>query len=682
MKIISFRARQALAKEQQPRVVPYYLGHFLIYLGLLTVALVVTWLVFEATRIYASYRAVTQHLATLEALASAGQSPLIASFSERENGQGHDPNQLEESIHGTATDLETLYQELTPFLPLTPYLGWLPVYGADLQASPYLLAAARDLSRAGVILFDSLAPALQSEPGAEQNGPLPHLVATLTQAEADMDQAEALLQQAQANLSQLETERLSPRVAYRAGQLKQYLPQAISGLHLVKGLPVLFGAKSPQTYLILTQNSDELRPSGGYINAAGHIVFDRGQIVEFVMQDSYAVDQLSEEYPYPPDPLYHYMGAEYWVLRDAGWSPDFPTTARTAIYLYQLGQGISADGVIVLDQQALPYLLQALGPIGIDGERVTSGNVVKLMRQHWAPEQGQKLNKEWWLQRKSFMLALAETVRQKFEQDFGAVNLPVLADALKQALAEKHILIYLADPGWADFLAEKNWAGSLHSTQGDYLMVVDANVGFNKASPLVERHLNYQVTLAEDGSAQAHANLVYQHQARKHLERCQQEISYDPLYEQNMERCYWNYMRLIVPASAKLISGPKVIVAGQSLLRGQPTTGEIDVAAPGSDKLSWGQLFLLAPEESNSLDYVYTLPPGTAHSVEDHWEYNLYLQKQPGTMAPTVEVVVTLPEGAQLLKSQPKPLNQQERVITYLVSLKTDQQIELFYHLP
>ncbi|MBI1881178.1 MAG: DUF4012 domain-containing protein, partial [Chloroflexi bacterium] len=656
-----------------PRVVRYYLGHVLIYLGFLIITLVIAWLVFEATRVYSSYRAVTHHLATLEALASAGQ-PLL----KQEDGS----TQLEESIHGTATELETLYQASTPFLPLTPYLGWLPIYGGDLQASPYLLAAGRDLSRAGVILFDSLVPALQSEPGAGQNGSLPHLVAILTQAQADIAQAEVFLQQAQANISQPDIERLSPRLAYRADQLKRYLPQVISGLQRVKGLPVLLGAQSPQTYLILTQNSDELRPSGGYINAAGHIVFDRGQIVEFVMQDSYAVDRLSAEYPYPPDPLYQYMAAEYWVLRDAGWSPDFPTTARTAIYLYQLGQGISADGVIALDQQALPYLLQALGPIDVEGEQVTSGNVVKLMRQHWAPEQGQKLNQKWWLQRKSFMLALAETVRQKFEQDFGAINLPVLADAWQQALAEKHILIYLADPGWTDFLVQKNWAGSLHPTEGDYLMVVDANVGFNKANPLVERHLNYQVTLAEDGSAQAHANLVYQHHARKHVERCRQEISYDPVYEQNMERCYWNYLRLIVPAEAQLSSGPKVIVDGQSLLRGQPTTGETDISSPGSDKLSWGQLFLLAPQESISLDYVYTLPPGTAHPVEDHWEYNLYVQKQPGTLASIVEVVITLPERSQLLKSQPQPLGQQERFITYVVNLKTDQEIKLSYNLP
>lgn len=680
MKIISFRARQPLSKEHQPRVVPYYLGHVLIYLGFLIIALVLAWLVLEVTRIYSSYRAVSQHLATLEALASSGQPPVISSSSKGEDEQEPGPLQLKESIHGTATELDTLYQALSPFLPLTPYLGWVPVYGGDLQASPYLLAAGRDLSRAGVILFDNLAPALQPDSG--QSSPLPHLVTALTQAQAEVDQAETLLQQAQANVSQLEIERLSPRVAHRAAQLKQYLPQAISAIQMAKGLPALLGAKSPRTYLILTQNSDELRPSGGYINAAGHIVIDQGQIVEFVMQDSYAIDRLSEDYPYPPDPLQQYMATQYWVLRDAGWSPDFPTTARTTTYLYQLGQGISADGVIALDQQALPFLLQALGPLEIEGERVTSGNVIKLMRQHWAPEQGQKLNQEWWLQRKSFMLALAETIRQKFEQDFGAINLPVLAEAWQQALAEKHILLYLADPTWTDFLAQKNWGGSLHPTEGDYLMVVNANVGFNKASPLVEQRLSYQITLAEDGSAQAHAKLGYQHHARKHLEKCQQEMRYDRVYEQNMQRCYWNYLRLIVPAGAKLSSGPKVIVDGQSLLRNQPTTGEIDVASPSSGKLSWGQLFVLAPEKSISLDYVYSLPPGTAHFGEGHWDYNLYLQKEPGTLATTVEVNVTLPEGAQLLKSQPQPLSQQDRVITYLISLKTDQEIEISYNLP
>lgn len=512
--------------------------------------------------------------------------------------------------------------------------------------------------------------------------PLPQLVANLVEVSADLAQIERQLQTCQAALEGLGLDRLSPSISRPATWINQYLSQMISNVRLAQRLPALLGQESPQTYLILMQNSDELRPAGGYITAAGHITFHHGEIAEFSMQDSYAVDQLSEAYPYPPEPLYQYMAADYWVLRDASWSPDFPTTARTAIELYQLGQGISAKGVIALDQQALPHLLRAFEPVVVEDEQVTSDNVIQLMRQHWAPAEGQKLNQTWWSQRKSFMLALAETIQQKVKVDFGSVDFLLLAQSLRQALAEKHLLLYLEDPSGADYLAGQNWAGELAPHQGDYLMVVDANIGFNKASAMVERQLNYQITLTADGSAQAHLTLFYQHQAKNRADSCSRKIRYDPVYEQNMERCYWDYLRVIVPDEAQLISGPQNIVAGQYLLRGQATTGEIDIARLGSDKLSWGQLFLLAPEKTLSLDYVYTLPAGTAQRAGDHWEYRLYLQKQPGTLQSPAQIILVLPGGAALRSSQPQPLEQQGKTVTYELSLSTDHEILLSYSLP
>jgi hypothetical protein len=663
----------SLKNTQHLRTIPYYLGHFLIYLGCLITSLVLIWLVFKVQRIYRSYQVVAQSLTTLETMAAEGRTLSLDEFNL---------TQWQQSLREASGGIETLSEELTPFIALTAYLGWLPRYGGDIQALPDLLVTGRDLTQAGVSLVDILALALVPKPNSEQDITLSHLVVILAQAKAEIEQAEARLQRDQAIIREIDSEHLSPGMAYRVTWLKPYLSQAISGLQLAKELPVVLGAESPRTYLILTQNSDELRPTGGYITTAGYIVFEQGRITEFVMQDSYAVDRLAPDTPYPPEPLYRYMAADYWVLRDASWSPDFPTTARVALDLYERGQGIAAEGVIALDQQGLAYLLRAFEPLEVEGDQVTSDNVIKLIRQHWAPEPGQNLDNAWWSQRKSFMLALGEAIRHRFEHDFEVIDLPVLADAWWQAAAEKHILIYLNDPALANFLAQKNWAGSLHSTQGDYLMVADANLGFNKASALVERHLNYEITLAEDGSAQAHAHLVYQHHAQKPLERCRPEVRYNPVYEQNMERCYWNYLHLIVPTQAQLISGPKIVVEGQYLLRGQPTTGEIEVVPLDLDKTSWGQLFVLAPQKSISLDYHYTLPVGTVHSVEAHWEYSLYLQKQPGTLEPTVEVRVILPEQARLLKSQPQPLSQQARVIAYYISLKTDQQIEISYTLP
>jgi hypothetical protein len=659
---IGSKSQDITAKGRSSKRTPSILGRVLIYLGLLIIVLAMAWLAVKAHRIYTVYQATAPHLANLQTLVSAGNA----------NPTELDVAQLEDSLRGTATGLETMSDELRPFLPLTRYMGWVPTYGGDIQAAPYLLAAARDLSQAGTILLERFSPLLEHESyGMSQ------VVTALAQGQADLDQAEGLLLQAEANLAAVDSQRLSPRMARRVAPLQEYLPLATSGLGISKRLPGLLGSESRQTYLILTQNMDEIRPSGGYINAAGHVVLDQGEIVVLEMGDSYAVDQLSEAYPYPPDPIRQYMAADYWVLRDANWSPDFPTSARTAIELYRMGRGISADGVIALDQQALAYLLPALEPVEVDGDQVTGDNVIQLMRQHWEIDPNLEFG-EWWSQRKSFMVDLSGAIRYKIEQELGSIRFRVLADAMQQALAEKHILVYLEDPDAADFLAERDWTGALQEVQSDYLMVVDSNLGFNKASALVERRLNYDVVLSEDGGAQVQAHLVYQHPAPKRIEDCWQEPRYDPVYEQNMERCYWDYLRLVVPAGASLISGPSMVVDGRYLLRGESTTGEVDIAPVGLDKMSWGQLFLLAPGESLSLDYTYALPPGTARRMGDQWTYSLFLQKQPGTLDAPVEVTVTLPEGARLLESQP----QSEGPQRYVVSLSTDGAIEVSYRLP
>jgi len=643
-------------------------GRLMLYAGLVIIVLVVIWLAVKAYRMYNAYQAANAHLTVLQTLITEDATSLTEI----------EPTRVEEELRGTVAGFEVLYQEARPFLPLTRYLGWVPGYGGDIQAAPYLLEAGRDASRAGLILWEQFHPLLEGEESGAQTDRLSQAVTRLAQGQPSLERARQLLVKAQVNINQIDGERLSPEVASRLALLGEYLPLAINGLEIAQRLPSLLGVESPQAYLILTQNSDELRPTGGYINAAGHVVLDQGRITEFVMQDSYAVDELSEAYPYPPDPIREYMAADYWVLRDANWSPDFPTSARTAIELYELGQGISAEGVVALDQQAISYLLRAFEPVEVDGEQVTGQNVITLMRQHWAPEEDQELV-EWWRERKSFMMGVAQAVRQKAERDPGAINFSGLLEALRQALSEKHILVYLADPYLAELVKARNWSGALHFSQGDYLMVADANLGFNKASALVERHLAYQVTLEGDGSAQAHANLTYRHDGQQRGEACRQEPRYDPTYEGNMERCYWNYLRLVVPAEAQLLTGPKNVVDGRYLLRGRSSTGEIDIAPLSENKASWGQLFLLPPGETLELDYFYALPPGTARRSEERWVYELYLQKQPGTLAPSVEVLVTLPQGMGLVNSTPEPHSHTGQAVTYLMDMRTDQRIQLEY---
>jgi hypothetical protein len=170
----------------------------LIYVGLLIVVLVMVWLAVKAYRVYSTYRATAPHLANLQSLVSAG----------RANPTELDVAQIEDSLRGTAAGLETLSDDLRPFLPLTRYMGWVPTYGGDIQAAPYLLAAARDLSQAGTILLERFSPLLEHESyGMSQ------VVTALAQGQADLDQAEGLLLQAEANLAEVDSQRLSPCLA-------------------------------------------------------------------------------------------------------------------------------------------------------------------------------------------------------------------------------------------------------------------------------------------------------------------------------------------------------------------------------------------------------------------------------------------------------------------------------------
>ncbi len=50
----------------------------------------------------------------------------------------------------------------------------------------------------------------------------------------------------------------------------------------------------PRTYLLLAQNNDELRGTGGFISGAGHVTPDRGKLADLTFADSYAVDNFEQ----------------------------------------------------------------------------------------------------------------------------------------------------------------------------------------------------------------------------------------------------------------------------------------------------------------------------------------------------------------------------------------------------
>lgn len=587
------------------------------------------------------------------------------------------------SIEGLRGDVLALRRGTGGLVRLAPALGWLPQVGSSLRAAPDLLVVADSLTEAGAILCD----AFETVPGAEAGGSaesysLEQMGALLVEHKADLERSLESVIRAQEAWGRMNARGLSPVLEDRLSLLQDGLPLIRAGLETALVAPELLGFRGPRTYLVLAQNEDEMRPTGGFIGSVGLLTLDSGRVEQIEFSDAYFVDDyLSKPYPDPPAPLYEYMGAEVWLFRDSNWSPDFPTAARQAAHFYEYGQGVSVDGVIAVDQRAVELLLAGLGEVYVPeaGEVVTADNVRAFMRAAWNPPEG-RLSMDWALSRKEFVGSLAAAVLERLESNPEGVDWIAIVSSVHRALHGRHLLFYVDDAEAAEAMAGLNWDGALRASDGDYLMVVDADIGFSKVQPLIEESVDYRVTLYAGGGAGAELSLTYAHQGRREGVSCVHQLpsSEDWSYEEVMHHCYYDYLRVYVPDDSELRAALPYPTPGEYLVRGEPADGRAVVLGEEAGKVVIAQFFVVEYGRTQTVRFLYDLPQ-VARESEEGWRYLLLLQKQPGSDDHPVSVTVTLPPGTQLVAANPAPSLVDGSVLGFSTVLDADLLIEVVY---
>jgi len=655
---------RASAERRWPRT-----GRLLVALGLILLLASLGWLGGRAYRTWEAAQAVRADLDRLEAMVEAGP-------------QEADLGEAVALLHMMQSDLERLEEAGKPFLALAPYLGWVPGYGPDIRAAPILLEIAREMLAAGEAVTEPLAPVL-GRVGAGEGSLLREAALTLAAARPQLETALERIERAWAARERLQEDGLSPRLQGWVGRLDQYLPLFERGVEGALLLPELLGVEGRRVYLILVQNEDELRPTGGFISGVARVEVEDGDLREVSFEDSYAIDDLTQPYPQPPEPLREIMLADLWLFRDSNWSPDFPTSAETAILLYAIGRGVEANGVVALDQQAVRLLVDALGPLRVEGcsEPIGGRNVLEMARRSWEP--GEEVSGEWWRHRKDFMAALLQAALRRLHGEPRQVDPIRLGRAMLRALEQKDLLVYLRDERSARLLADLGWDGAVRDDPGDYLMVVDTNVGFNKVNALVEESLEYEVDLSDVGHPRAILTVRHRHPLEGWQGPCRHEPRYDPTYEQMTQRCYWDYLRVLVPQGSRLSSATGHPVPGEAMLSGQPTSGEVKAEEGPNGRRVFATLLLLQPGQHLETRFEYRLPsnvllPGGS---EAEVTYVLTVQKQPGTREVPLRVSILLPPGAEVVGSDPPPTSVEERGPVYTLVLRSDQTLRVMLRL-
>lgn len=557
-------------------------------------------------------------------------------------------NHLRQELDSAGTDFRQAHAALGPFGLVLPLVGWLPGPAYDLANLDKFLDMAENAARLGSLTLQGVQPAVSVfETTGPISGKLSLAIDALAKPESQARFSEAanLLAIVNERRAALDRERLNLSQTRKAiDQFDQQIPNLKDALKLVRELPPLLpdvlGKERPVNYLALIQNSDELRPTGGFISSVGLITLDQGRMSLSSFQDSYKADNPNITPGPPPEALARYMQANYLFLRDANWWPAFPTSANQIARYYEQHQSRTIDSVVAIDSQAVAYLFEALGPLDLPAynERLTAQNFEERLRYYYLPP-NTDTTEEWWLKLKEFIGVALNGLLSRLNGASARDYIKVFS-WLGKAMTEKHLQVYFNNPALESQLTERALDGAqLNSPVGpginDYWMIAEANVGFNKVNPGIERSASYSLAGGGAGSNLfASLTLTYTNRAgvREGTKagECIKVAKYDVSYASMLNGCYWNYLRVYVPQGSQL----------------RETTGLPAERAPTTsvenNKTVFATQLVVPPGQSVSVTFNYTLPyllPASALS-----NYQLQVQKQAGVPPFPVAIQVLLPD--------------------------------------
>lgn len=351
-----------------------------------------------------------------------------------------------------------------------------------------------------------------------------------------------------------------------------------------------------RTYLVMLQNNYELRPGGGFLGQYAVVKVKDGEVASAVVEDANLLDQRIIAKIKPPYPFTRKMQIKKWKFRDSNFSPDFATNVEKAEYFYRLSGGRERfDGVIAVNADVFDHILGITGPIeipGYPGTYSSDGGALKLEEAVEKAYLGDDVAAELKQNRKAVMKKIAAEV---LSRAVTVGNIPKLAELGLQELRQKNVMLNFDDETLQSQVEGVHWDGNVATDwQGDYLMLVDANMGALKSDYYVKRSLDYAVDFTGEKPI-ATLTYTYRHTATSGDWRTSD---------------YHTYLRAYVPKGSVLLERKMV---------GSPLTDE------AFDKTYFGVFVdvLIGGETAGMIKY--ELP-----STITPENYRLLIQKQSG----------------------------------------------------
>ncbi|MBT6401132.1 NAD-dependent epimerase/dehydratase family protein [candidate division WWE3 bacterium] len=484
------------------------------------------------------------------------------------------------------------------------------------ESSGALLSSARHFARATYYSAKAADPFAKIWETIKPNSELAFEESSFLEAEVNLNEAKSSLQQALGDYKRVEVENLPEKVQTQAKEFGSILELAIdaveTGSSLAADIPNLLGSQNQlKRYLVLFQNSHEIRATGGFIGSYAVVEVQNGKIETLTIDDIYNPDgqiDVRDIQVSPVSPLDEILGEDRAYIRNANWNPDFPESVEDIKDLYFRVTGKEVDGIAAVDLFFAENILRVTGPVFLTafGEEVSSENLYERAQLHseFNYENGSN-------QKRAFLTIFGGKLLEGIFA-LSSEDMPKLMTEVTKALEERHLMISLSDSTFGAELEKKGWDGSLKDiSASDYLYVVNSNVGGTKANYFVRNNMEYTVTSqTRDGLLRGVLSLKYNHTGT--------DLAWPG-------GPYKDYVRVLTQEGSNLTGAAVSYDGGQN----KDIFEDIVITKEGKYN-SFETLIELAPQQNATLTFYYDLPSDLS-ITQTNKDYNLYWQKQPGT---------------------------------------------------
>lgn len=300
-----------------------------------------------------------------------------------------------------------------------------------------------------------------------------------------------------------------------------YLPLRLDLSRFQKFLDALIvwlEVDSPRRLIVMFQNPSEMRPAGGFLGSYAIVAIKNASLESINVHDINDVDKQLELNIVPPRPLQAIATA--WGAAGANWFFDFSKSAAKVAELMEASKlygdvGTKFDGVIAISPKVVSDILALTGPLELESEEITleeDGFLVEIQKRV-QDGRAKRVTYPKNILRDATPILLSRL--SSFDEEERGQFFDLSADWIN----EKDVTVYFKEPDLESFADYYGVSGRVYELpanfEGDYLAIVDANIGGGKSDLFVRQNVTLTSQIGVDGVVSNHLVIDRDHQGNK-----------------------------------------------------------------------------------------------------------------------------------------------------------------------